>query len=862
MDLEKLRILIEANTGGSVKELNNLNRMLKAQAQFMRAAAAETRLEEKALKDAAKAAKDKEKASGSLGASIYDLTKKYFFFSSALDRVRAGFRAVMKEAEDAARNQTAKMYFEDAGKSLEQLRKVSKGMVSDSDLVKKANLADSMGLSEDTFARLITVAQAASAKTGQTFDHMFDSIVLGTARSSRLLLDNLGIIVKLEDAYKHYAEEAVKRGEAQGMTVKQVVNAMSDEAKKLAFIEELHRKTNGQVAQLEKLGGGGAAVFDRWAASVDNLKQALMESLLPALQTVLAWLTDVVNSIRGAVSAKTIAQRVGGMGTSVTDQNNLPIGRNIHGKLLATSQYGSDYETADNARAMLQDAMAEAVKASGLAADDLLDASGKVSKQAYALANTFLADNRAFAQNLGIINDLNPVLREYTKKAAAAARPSLFGEGGEGGGGGAGGKRFLITDYRWNEIVAQMEQEADMRKDAMTAAKKSYADWQKDSDELVTKAHDAWFKLATAPRDILKDAMTSKGGAALSAGDSEAWAEKVGIAIAKAELAEWKDSRLAAGVGVADQIVSGVQGGQVSALTALAGTAIGTAVGSPQAGGAIGELVGKLIEPLSGVATLMESLQTGLMLLIENAVGPLFDALAPLGPALGDLMKAVGVLIGAALEPLLPIIELAAKTLSLVIIGFAGLIEVLSPFIELLVMSQVFFLSPLIDVLSDAVGGFRAFETQIWLVTSALNDFMRGLTRGWWGSGGFSGSGPGTRSTTGGLPSMGQSGGFNPYNTQDIVDMVEAQKAWDNADQDLKAIPWEEYQDSLKENTRALRDLAREFHNLPSGYKGARTVYNSIDEEGTRQLPMRSLSGKGEAFMHMRGMARGNNPYR
>ena len=49
------------------------------------------------------------------------------------------------------------------------------------------------------------ISRASARAFGESVGFMFDSIVKGIGRQSKLILDNLGIIVSAEDAYRKYA---------------------------------------------------------------------------------------------------------------------------------------------------------------------------------------------------------------------------------------------------------------------------------------------------------------------------------------------------------------------------------------------------------------------------------------------------------------------------------------------------------------------------------------------------------------------------------------------------------------------------------------------------------------------------------
>jgi len=92
-------------------------------------------------------------------------------------------------------------------------------MIGRAELVRKAGLAQTMGISAKDFAELAKIAEAAAIRTGQSFDHMLESVVVGTARGSKMILDNLGIIIKgpfSMEAVKEAGADMIKKVEESG----------------------------------------------------------------------------------------------------------------------------------------------------------------------------------------------------------------------------------------------------------------------------------------------------------------------------------------------------------------------------------------------------------------------------------------------------------------------------------------------------------------------------------------------------------------------------------------------------------------------------------------------------------------------
>jgi hypothetical protein len=128
---------------------------------------------------------------------------------------------------------------QDPTKSIVALREATRGLISDVDLYQRANQAVLLGVPTKVFNE----AAAAAVKLGRAMgiDAAFglESLSLGLGRQSRLYLDNLGIIVSAEEAYKNFAAAIGKSA-----------NDLTDGEKKAAFFAEALSKIKQRAEEL------------------------------------------------------------------------------------------------------------------------------------------------------------------------------------------------------------------------------------------------------------------------------------------------------------------------------------------------------------------------------------------------------------------------------------------------------------------------------------------------------------------------------------------------------------------------------------------------------------------------------------
>lgn len=203
---------------------------------------------------------------------------------TALKGVGVAFTAVagamVTFAEKAGRFEGVKKSFnslaasqgQDAKAMLANMKELSRGTVSDMKLMEQANNALLLGLPVDRFGDMLKVAQTASVATGQSMDFMLNSIVTGLGRGSKLMLDNLGILVNVEKANKDYAN-------AMGI----VGRELTDNEKKQAFV---NAALETGLENAEKLGSGNLTLsqsMDVLKSNLDNFTIVMGQAAAPAV---------------------------------------------------------------------------------------------------------------------------------------------------------------------------------------------------------------------------------------------------------------------------------------------------------------------------------------------------------------------------------------------------------------------------------------------------------------------------------------------------------------------------------------------------------------------------------------------------
>lgn len=115
-----------------------------------------------------------------------------------------------------------------ADSMLNRLRPATHGLVSDFQLIQSTNQAVTLGVaqSEQQWGQLAGAAVKLGRAVGIDARHAVDSLTIGLGRQSTKVLDNLGVIVKAEEANRRYAVQLGKN-----------VEELTDAERKTAFLE-------------------------------------------------------------------------------------------------------------------------------------------------------------------------------------------------------------------------------------------------------------------------------------------------------------------------------------------------------------------------------------------------------------------------------------------------------------------------------------------------------------------------------------------------------------------------------------------------------------------------------------------------
>jgi hypothetical protein len=170
------------------------------------------------------------------------------------ERVRSSFDQLAEKAGSSA------------DEMLVAMRRASRGMVSDTNLILNANRALITGVADDAeeMAQLLEVARVRGQALGIGLDEAFTRLTQGIGKREKEILDELGIVLNLNTVYADYAQ-------ALGTTA----DALTETQKTQAFFNAVIASSRDLLEESGAAAETAADKFDKHAAAVDNLNLAL-----------------------------------------------------------------------------------------------------------------------------------------------------------------------------------------------------------------------------------------------------------------------------------------------------------------------------------------------------------------------------------------------------------------------------------------------------------------------------------------------------------------------------------------------------------------------------------------------------------
>lgn len=170
-------------------------------------------------------------------------------------------------------------------------KKAAQGTISEYELILNANRAIQFEVAKtpEAYAKLIELSTALGRAQGISDTQALEYLTTGLARESRLILDNLGLIIDLDAATTQYAA-----------TLGKTKDQLTTDERKQALLDEAFRQGSVAIEANRNAADSAATQFERFDANVQDLKDNLGKLIaeasadkIGAIADAIRWLNDV-----------------------------------------------------------------------------------------------------------------------------------------------------------------------------------------------------------------------------------------------------------------------------------------------------------------------------------------------------------------------------------------------------------------------------------------------------------------------------------------------------------------------------------------------------------------------------------------
>jgi hypothetical protein len=228
------------------------------------------------------------KTSKQAGTSMMSFTKVLGRSMAALYLYNRAWNVFGTQFEEGMQLQRATDQFAmnvgNVNKMLPELRSATQGVVADFDLLKTASKAFQMGLKPGQMASVFKMGTVAAQKLGLSATDSINTITNAITKQDEGALNTLGIVTKVNQAYKTQAALIAKSGGVMS-------NAMSIQLRQSLVMKELQSRFGGA----NQVQADGLQVLERFKASWKNFRATLGQTIGIALIPLARVLTTVLD---------------------------------------------------------------------------------------------------------------------------------------------------------------------------------------------------------------------------------------------------------------------------------------------------------------------------------------------------------------------------------------------------------------------------------------------------------------------------------------------------------------------------------------------------------------------------------------
>jgi len=270
-----LVIKITAETDKATKEIKKLTKEIG-------------KLSKTSKKDFKTTSKDVDKltvGTKKLGISMGSLVTGAALLGVAMKTIE--FADMAASAEQGA--DAFKRVFEDMGliadEEFAKIKEASKGLIPDSSIKQSAVTAVALGVPIEKLTELMEIARVKAREMGTDAEKAFNDLAIGIGRGSPLILDNLGFIIKIEEANKKWAASN-----------NETVESMTKQQKQLALTDAVIEAGAASIERYADVGLTAKEHSQQFNSELKKLKENIGSAVLPALDLLTVAATELMKS--------------------------------------------------------------------------------------------------------------------------------------------------------------------------------------------------------------------------------------------------------------------------------------------------------------------------------------------------------------------------------------------------------------------------------------------------------------------------------------------------------------------------------------------------------------------------------------
>ena len=274
--MQDLSIQIKADTKKAVKEIDKLNDEIEELKDSLG----------DIDKDSGKGLDNISKGFTGLSASLKGIVTGFLAMGTAVKAIDlAKLGADAQQSADAFESIVQGMG-KNAEEEFEKIKEASKGLIPDHEIKQAATTALSLGVPLEKLAELMEVARVKSVEMGTTTAQAFSDLAVGIGRGSPMILDNLGLTIKLSEANEDMAKELNKS-----------TKELTKQEKILALSNAVIKAASDSVKRLGDEGLTAKQKLAKLNTDLTNLQVKIGQELLPHLLELTKVMSGWLDSI-------------------------------------------------------------------------------------------------------------------------------------------------------------------------------------------------------------------------------------------------------------------------------------------------------------------------------------------------------------------------------------------------------------------------------------------------------------------------------------------------------------------------------------------------------------------------------------